>query len=130
MNSSIDTTSTTRVLRFRKVQAVAVLLAVSLMVPALSSRQPSGDASNIRAVNSSVSMRLKGGGFGYSRQLLPSALVVFSNLKDSVSQEKSSNSVGVEKLLCAAGETQSTPTGTPLASAISGVTLGPGKTPP
>ncbi len=29
-----------------------------------------------------------------------------------------------------AGETQSTPTGTPRAAAISGVTLGPGSTPP
>ena len=39
-------------------------------------------------------------------------------------------SIGVEKALCAAGETQSTPTGTPRAAAISGVTLGPGSTPP
>ena len=41
-----------------------------------------------------------------------------------------SNSSGVENALCDAGETQSTPTGTPRASAISTVTLGPGNTPP
>jgi hypothetical protein len=39
-------------------------------------------------------------------------------------------SMGVENALCAAGLTQSTPTGTPRAAAISGVTLGPGSTPP
>ena len=39
-------------------------------------------------------------------------------------------STGVEKALCDAGDTQSTPTGTPRASAISIVTLGPGSTPP
>ena len=36
-------------------------------------------------------------------------------------------SIGVENALCAAGEMQSTPSGTPRAAAISGVTLGPGK---
>jgi hypothetical protein len=39
-------------------------------------------------------------------------------------------SMGVPNALCAAGDTQSCPTGTPRASAISGVTLGPGSTPP
>ena len=43
---------------------------------------------------------------------------------------KAINSSGVENRLWAAGETQSTPSGTPRAWAISGVTLGPGSTPP
>jgi hypothetical protein len=43
---------------------------------------------------------------------------------------KSIISVGVEKALCDEGEMQSTPTGTPRAAAISGVTLGAGSTPP
>ena len=38
--------------------------------------------------------------------------------------------MGVENALCAAGETQSCHAGTPRASAISGVTLGAGSTPP
>ena len=38
--------------------------------------------------------------------------------------------MGVENAECAAGETQSTPSGTPRASAISGVTLAAGSTPP
>jgi hypothetical protein len=42
----------------------------------------------------------------------------------------SSISTGVENAECRAGETQSTPTGTPRALAISGVTLEPGKMPP
>ena len=41
-----------------------------------------------------------------------------------------SSSMGVEKAECFAGEMQSTPTGTRRASAISGVTLAPGSTPP
>ncbi|MCY1366432.1 hypothetical protein D9M69_533290 [compost metagenome] len=41
-----------------------------------------------------------------------------------------SSSIGLAKALCAAGETQSMPAGTPRAAAISGVTLGPGSTPP
>ena len=40
------------------------------------------------------------------------------------------SSTGVENALCAEGEMQSTPTGTPRAAAISGVTLAPGSTPP
>ena len=40
------------------------------------------------------------------------------------------NSMGVEKAECPAGETQSTPIGTPRASAISGVILAAGRTPP
>ncbi len=43
---------------------------------------------------------------------------------------KAINSSGVEKAECRAGEMQSTPTGTPRACAISGVTLAPGSTPP
>ena len=43
---------------------------------------------------------------------------------------KCSISSGVEKALCAAGETQSSPTITPRVVAISMVTLGPGSTPP
>ena len=43
---------------------------------------------------------------------------------------KAMSSSGVEKALCAAGETQSWPTGTPRAAAISAVTFGPGSTPP
>jgi hypothetical protein len=39
-------------------------------------------------------------------------------------------STGVENALCADGEMQSTPSGTPRASAISAVTFGPGSTPP
>ena len=39
-------------------------------------------------------------------------------------------STGVANALWRAGLTQSTPTGTPRAAAISGVTLGPGSTPP
>ena len=39
-------------------------------------------------------------------------------------------SIGVPNAECRAGLTQSTPTGTPRAAAISGVTLGPGNTPP
>ena len=39
-------------------------------------------------------------------------------------------SIGVENALCDDGEMQSTPTGTPRAAAISGVTLGAGSTPP
>ena len=37
---------------------------------------------------------------------------------------------GVPNSVCAAGDTQSSPTATPRASAISGVTFGPGSTPP
>ena len=40
------------------------------------------------------------------------------------------SSIGVENALCADGEMQSTPMGMPRACAISGVTLGPGRTPP
>ncbi len=43
---------------------------------------------------------------------------------------KSNSSSGVSNAECRAGERQSTPTGTPRASAISGVTLAPGSTPP
>jgi glutamate synthase domain-containing protein 2 len=43
---------------------------------------------------------------------------------------KSSISSGVANALCAAGEMQSTPSGTPRAAAISAVTLAPGSTPP
>jgi hypothetical protein len=43
---------------------------------------------------------------------------------------KRSISIGVAKALWAAGDTQSCPTATPRAAAISGVTLGPGSTPP
>ena len=39
-------------------------------------------------------------------------------------------SSGVENAECDAGETQSTPIGTPRACAISAVTFGPGSTPP
>ena len=40
------------------------------------------------------------------------------------------SSSGVANALCDEGDTQSTPTGTPRAAAISGVTFGPGSTPP
>ena len=43
---------------------------------------------------------------------------------------KSINSFGVENSLCAAGDTQSWPSGTPRVAAISDVTLAAGSTPP
>jgi len=42
----------------------------------------------------------------------------------------SSNPTGVENSVCAAGETQSFPTGMPRTLAISSLTFDPGKTPP
>ena len=39
-------------------------------------------------------------------------------------------SIGLENAECRDGEMQSTPTGTPRVTAISGLTLAPGKTPP
>ena len=41
-----------------------------------------------------------------------------------------SSSIGVEKAECFAGDTQSTPIGTPRAAAISGETFGAGRMPP
>ena len=88
--------ATTSVLRVRKIHALAILLVVSLMAPALSFNQPSSAASIKRAASSSVAMRLRGGGFGYSRQLLPNSAAVFANLRNSTSKDKSNNSVEVE----------------------------------
>ena len=80
-------------------------------------------------------------GFADYRELLPLVDAVSKLCQDLVVVSeaharprrwamKRSISMGVENALCAAGEMQSWPTGTPRAAAISGVTLVPGSTPP